>query len=115
MAAPRDFYDILGVQRSASADEIKKAYRKLAKKYHPDVNPNDKAAEEKFKEISAAFEVLSDEKKRAMYDEFGHDAIRLGFDPEKAREYRQWRAGREKGRGEGEVGGVGGGGGVDLT
>lgn len=105
MAPARDLYDILGVARSASADEIKKAYRKLAKKYHPDVNPNDKAAEEKFKEVSAAFEVLSDPKKREMYDEFGPDAIRLGFDPQKAREYRQWRAGRQAGAGPVEFGG----------
>ncbi len=105
MAPARDLYDILGVSRSASADEIKKAYRKLAKKYHPDVNPNDKTAEDKFKEVSAAFEVLSDAKKREMYDEFGPDAIRLGFDPQKAREYRQWRAGRQSGAGPVEFGG----------
>ena len=70
-----DYYELLGVQRKASADEIKKAYRKLAVKYHPDKNPGDKAAEDKFKEISQAYEVLSDSNKRAQYDQFGHDAF----------------------------------------
>ena len=69
----KDYYDILGISKSASADEIKKAYRKLAVKYHPDKNPGDKAAEEKFKEVSRAYEVLSDEKKRKQYDQFGPD------------------------------------------
>ncbi len=71
----QDYYDMLGVSRTASADEIKKAYRKLAIKYHPDRNPGDKAAEEKFKEIAQAYEVLSDSSKRAQYDQFGHDAF----------------------------------------
>ena len=70
----RDYYEILGVGRSASDEEIKKAYRKLAIKYHPDKNPDDKEAEEKFKEISAAFEILKDPDKRRKYDQFGHDA-----------------------------------------
>ncbi|MFA5536473.1 MAG: DnaJ domain-containing protein, partial [Bacillota bacterium] len=70
--AKRDYYEILGVSKDASQDEIKKAYRKMARKYHPDVNPNDKTAEEKFKEASEAYEVLSDEQKRAGYDQFGH-------------------------------------------
>ena len=69
--AKKDFYSLLDVPRSASADEIKKAYRKLALKYHPDKNPGDKKAEEKFKEITEAYEVLSDTKKREMYDQFG--------------------------------------------
>ena len=69
----KDYYDILGIAKTASADEIKKAYRKLAVKYHPDKNPGDKAAEEKFKEVSRAYEVLSDEKKRKQYDQFGPD------------------------------------------
>lgn len=68
----KDFYSVLNVPRSASADEIKKAYRKLAMQYHPDKNPGDKKAEEKFKELSEAYEVLSDTKKREMYDQFGH-------------------------------------------
>jgi curved DNA-binding protein len=87
----RDLYDILGTPRTASAEDLKKAYRRLAKKYHPDVNPGDKAAEEKFKEATAAFEVLGDAKKRALYDEFGADSLRSGFDPAKADAYRQWK------------------------
>ena len=67
----------MGVSRNASDDEIKKAYRKLAKKYHPDLNPNDKVAEAKFKEVNEAYEVLSDKNKRARYDQFGH----AGVDP----------------------------------
>ncbi|HTJ45815.1 MAG TPA: J domain-containing protein [Kofleriaceae bacterium] len=80
-------YDVLGVAKTATADEIRKKYRKLARKHHPDVNPGDKSAEEKFKKVSAAYDVLSDEKKRAAYDEFGDDALSGGFDPEKARAY----------------------------
>ncbi len=89
--ASRDFYKILGVPRSASADEIRKAYRKLARKYHPDINPGDKAAEEKFKEISSAYEVLGDAEKRRRYDEFGEAGLEPGFDPEKARAYQKWQ------------------------
>lgn len=89
--ASRDFYQILGVPRSASADEIRKAYRKLARKYHPDINPGDKTAEEKFKEISSAYEVVGDAEKRRRYDEFGEAGLEPGFDPEKARAYQKWQ------------------------
>lgn len=71
----RDYYDVLGVSKSATADEIKKAYRKLARQYHPDVNKDNPDAAEKFKECSEAYSVLSDEKKRAQYDQFGHAAF----------------------------------------
>ncbi len=77
--AKRDFYEILGITRSSSPDEVKKAYRKLAMKFHPDKNPGDKKSEEKFKELSEAYDVLSDEKKKAQYDQFGHFASQGGF------------------------------------
>ncbi|PPR44916.1 MAG: Chaperone protein DnaJ [Alphaproteobacteria bacterium MarineAlpha5_Bin8] len=76
--AEKDFYEILGVSRNASNDEIKKSYRKLAMKYHPDRNKDDKASERKFKEVSAAYEVLKDPEKKAAYDQYGHDAFRQG-------------------------------------
>jgi len=76
--AKKDYYDILGVNKSSSKDEIKKAYRTTAFKYHPDKNPGDKAAEEKFKEASEAYSVLSDDKKKANYDQFGHSAFESG-------------------------------------
>src|SRR5512139_4013411 len=89
--ADRDYYKILGVERGASTDDVRKAYRKLARKYHPDLNPGNKAAESKFKDLSVAYDVLSDEKKRKLYDEFGEAGLAAGFDAEKARSYEQWR------------------------
>ena len=80
MANKRDYYEVLGVQRSASADELKKAFRKLAMQLHPDKNPGDKKAEEKFKEINEAYETLSEPEKRQMYDQFGHAGAQ-GFRP----------------------------------
>ena len=71
----RDYYEVLGIQKGASDDEIKKAFRKLAIKYHPDKNPGDKEAEEKFKEVNEAYSVLSDKTKRQRYDQFGHSGV----------------------------------------
>jgi DnaJ-class molecular chaperone len=79
--AERDYYEVLGVGRGASNDEIKKAYRRLARKYHPDLHPGDKAAEAKFKELSAAHDVLADADKRKLYDQYGPDGLRAGFTP----------------------------------
>ena len=76
--AKRDYYDVLGVSKSASPDELKSAYRKLAVKYHPDKNPGDKSAEDKFKEASEAYGVLSDKSKKENYDNFGHAAFENG-------------------------------------
>ena len=87
----RDYYEVLGVSKNASEDEIKKAYRKTAKKYHPDLNPDDPTAEEKFKECNEAYEVLSDPDKKAKYDQFGF----AGVDP-------------NYGAGQGGYGGAGG-------
>src|SRR5688572_16096482 len=75
MAGKQDYYETLGVSRNASEEEIKKAYRRLAMKYHPDRNPDDKTAEENFKQAKQAYEVLSDSRKRAAYDQFGHADI----------------------------------------
>lgn len=84
----RDFYKILGVPRTATEAEIRKAYKALARKYHPDKNPGDKGAEEKFKDISHARDVLLNKKKRDLYDEFGELGLKEGFNPESFRQYR---------------------------
>ncbi|MGE5842812.1 MAG: molecular chaperone DnaJ [Deltaproteobacteria bacterium] len=92
MAMAKDFYDILGVKKTPSEEEIKKAYRKLARKWHPDVNPGNKEAEHKFKEISQAYDCLGNAERKKLYDEFGEEGLRAGFDAEKARQYKQWGA-----------------------
>src|SRR5438128_11387431 len=96
----KDPYSALGVSKTASAEEIKKAYRKLAKKLHPDLNPNDKKAEERFKEVSSAFEIIGDPKKRSLFDEFGEVSTKQGFDENKARE---WQAAQAAGGGRFQV------------
>lgn len=92
----KDLYAILGVPREASDEEIRKAYRHLARKYHPDVNPNDPKAEERFKETSFAYEIVSDPEKRKLYDEFGVAGLTERFDPEKARAYQRWSRGARR-------------------
>ena len=105
----KDPYAVLGVPKDADDKAIKAAYRKLAREHHPDLNPGDTVAEERFKEASAAFDVLSDGDKRKLYDEFGEDGIRQGFDPDQAREYRRWRERADRTRGPSGFGGFGGG------
>lgn len=119
--AQRDLYETLGVARTASEKEIRKAYRELARKYHPDRNPGNKAAEERFKEASYASEILLNQEKRKLYDEFGEIGLREGFNPEAFRRYQQ-QAGGAGGGGFGgfgnledlisQMGGRGGGGGA---
>lgn len=91
-----ELYNVLGVSKSADESAIKKAYRKIARENHPDLNPDDEAAEERFKRASHAFEVLGDPAKRKLYDEFGLEGLREGFDADQARQYQQWSS---RGRG----------------
>lgn len=93
----RDFYQELGVSKDSDATAIKKAYRKLASELHPDKNPGNAAAEQRFKAVNRAYDVLGDAKKRALYDEFGEDGLREGFDPAQARAYKQWGGARAGG------------------
>src|ERR1700748_3696494 len=105
-ATKKDYYEILGVKKSASADDVRKAFRKLARKYHPDVNPGDKSAEEKFKALSEANEVLSDPKKRKIYDQVGFYSDNI--DPATAEAYaRAGASGGGRGRASGAAGGQG--------
>jgi curved DNA-binding protein len=92
-----DLYTILGVPKNANAETIKKAYRKLAGKLHPDKNPGNQKSEDRFKQVNHAHEVLSDAKKRALYDEFGEEGLREGFDPDRMRAYRQWSTRQARG------------------
>ena len=101
-----DFYATLGVSKTADAAEIKRSYRKLAGKLHPDKHPDEPNVEARFKEVNQAYQVLSDPKKRALYDEFGEEALREGFDPDQARASRRYR-----GSGAGPSGNAGSGGG----
>ena len=101
MATKRDYYEVLGVALNASTEEIKKAYRKLAVKFHPDKNPGNKGAETRFKEVNHAYDVLGDAKKRKLYDEFGEDAAKMGYDEKKAEAFRQYRAAQSAGGGAG--------------
>src|SRR4030066_420939 len=111
--ATRDYYDILGVNKNASDEELKKAYRKLAMKFHPDRNPNKKEAEERFKEINEAYAVLSDKEKRKQYDMFGAEGFRQRFTQEdifRGFDFDEHLSGLFRGRGrrESRYGGRGG-------
>lgn len=96
LSMAQSLYDTLGVSKTVSADDLRKAYRKLARRHHPDVNPGNGGAEDTFKKVAAAYEVLSDEKKRAAYDEFGEASLAGNFDAEKARSYTQWQNTRQQ-------------------
>jgi len=88
----KDFYEILGVKKDASESDIKKAYRKLARKLHPDLNPGDKKAEQQFKDVSRAYECLGNAEKKKLYDEFGEEGLQPGFDADQMRHYKKWQS-----------------------
>ena len=113
--AGKDLYAILGVARDASSDEIRKSFKKLARKLHPDVNPGDSGAEARFREVSAAYGVLSDAEKRKLYDEFGDTALQAGFDAAAAERMRRFGGGSpfDFGSWSQSFGGSGGGGGLE--
>jgi molecular chaperone DnaJ len=92
----KDYYQILGVSRDASQEQIRKAYRKLARKWHPDINPGNKEAEQRFKEIAQAHDCLGNPEKRKLYDEFGAESLKAGFDAERARQFEEWTSGRHE-------------------
>src|ERR1700722_12655965 len=100
----QDLYATLGVPKDADADAIKKAYRKLAGQLHPDKNPGDKKKEERFKQVNHAYDVLGDDKKRKLYDQFGEDGLREGFDAERHRAYKEWSSRQGAGGGGGRGG-----------
>lgn len=95
----KDYYDVLGVAKNASEEQIKKAYRKLARKWHPDINPGNEGAEERFKAVAQAYDCLGDKEKRKLYDEFGEEGLRAGFDAKGARQYRKWSSAERAGGG----------------
>ena len=99
MPARKDCYEILGVAKDADESTIKKAYRKLAKKYHPDTNAGNPQAEEKFKEINESYAIIGDPEKRKLYDKYGYMAFQEGFDPKKAEEYEKYGGGMGNGNG----------------
>lgn len=109
----KDLYETLGVKRDAPSEAIKKAYRKLARKLHPDKNPGNAKAEEQFKAVSQAYQVLSDDEKRSLYDEFGDMSLQSGFDADRARQLRNWQS-RSAGFEDVMGGGGAGGGGFNI-
>ncbi len=108
MQIVKDLYNTLGVSRDASASEVKKAYRQLTREFHPDKNPGNDAAEERFKAVSSAYDVISDPERRSLYDEFGDMSLTQGFDATRARAYKNQQRAYAGGRGGGFAGGSGG-------
>lgn len=107
MAQKRDYYEVLGLQRGASAEEVKRAYKKLARKFHPDMNPGNRAAEERFKELNEANEVLSDPEKKARYDRYGFAGLEPGFEPNAAGGFHSVHFGDGASFAFGDLGGLG--------